>query len=213
MSTFISLEFTGSYSNLMSFFDSKGFKFDVKPVSPNKILIKLPADMVEDLTFFTGNPLDEKEELMITSIKTIDESEFSHTAENGFEIINREHEKKSTPEVEKKTTPEVEYPIISSNEIKHQEQEFKKKGSVNEQGFPVPLVDTSCTVKKTEEKRETKISADVRDNIASALSDAILPSKSPLPQDDPFVYLTSKSYMKNFITAATLILFVITLLD
>ena len=200
MSTFISLEYTGSYSNLMSFFDSKGFKFDVKPVSPNKILIKLSEEQADELKFFKGNALDDKEEA-ITSIKSIEESEFTHTAENGFEIINSEHEKKATPEVVKQ--------IIPSNEIKHQENEYKRKDLAKEQGFPIPLVDTSCTVKTS----EIEISTDVRNNIASALSDAILPSKSPLPQDDPFVYLTSKSYMKNFIHAATLILFVITLLD
>jgi hypothetical protein len=49
--------------------------------------------------------------------------------------------------------------------------------------------------------------------IGMALTDTSLPSKSPLPNDDPFAYLTSKTYVNYFLATSTLLIFVLTLLD
>jgi hypothetical protein len=63
------------------------------------------------------------------------------------------------------------------------------------------------------EKIPEKSIEQISDNIARALNDTILPSKSPLPQDDSFSYLTSKNYLRNFLAVSTVILFLIALFD
>ncbi len=54
---------------------------------------------------------------------------------------------------------------------------------------------------------------DFNNLLSTAFSDAVLPSKSPLPQDDPFNYFNSKHYIKMFIVASVAFVFVLSLFD
>jgi hypothetical protein len=64
------------------------------------------------------------------------------------------------------------------------------------------------------ENKPTETNSKDFDNILStALNESILPSKSPLPQDDPFNYFTSKNYLKMFLIASAAFVFVISLFD
>ena len=51
------------------------------------------------------------------------------------------------------------------------------------------------------------------DTVAMALNDAVLPSKSPLPSEDPFNYLISSSYLTMFLVASTTFVFLLGLFD
>ena len=191
MSRFLAVEFTGSLAGVNKFFESKGWSFETKHISNHKIYIRVPEDLEDEVTFFKGTPFEDGNgENTITSFKPIPESEFNKTAENGFEIINKQerlNSESSEPVPEKKeVTKEVVKPA-------------------NEQGFPSPLVEVAG---KTEQ-----IQASTQENISAAFADAILPSKSPLPADDAFTFLISRNYLKNFVVASTVLLFVLTLLD
>jgi hypothetical protein len=194
MSRFLAVEFTGSLTGVNKFFESKGWSFETKHVSDHKIYIRVPEDLEDEVTFFKGTPFEDGNgENTITSFKPIPESEFNKTAENGFEIINKQerlNSESSEPVAEKKEkTKEV----------------VKEVKPANEQGFPSPLVDVAG---KTEQRQ-----ASTQDNISAAFADAILPSKSPLPADDAFTFLISRNYLRNFVVASTVLLFVLTLLD
>ena len=54
MSSYFSLNFTGSYSLLQNFFDSKGWKCEMKQVAPNKALIKTSDENAEEMRFFAN---------------------------------------------------------------------------------------------------------------------------------------------------------------
>jgi hypothetical protein len=197
-SKFLSVEFTGTLQGVNKFFESKGWTFETKHISPNKILVKVPEDLVDEVTFFQGTPFeDENGENTITSFKNIPEKEFYNTAENGFEIIHHKEEKK--PQLEEIRKPSVD------------QTEHKEVKPMNEQGFPSPMVE-GCKIFGDQPPVQSE-KLDAKENIATAFADAILPSKSPLARDDPFVFLTGRSYLRNFIAASTVLLFVITLFD
>jgi hypothetical protein len=85
-----------------------------------------------------------------------------------------------------------EEPKIVKEEPKSKTEEPKKK---------VEVKSTECNTK------------DVKNVISTAFSETILPSKSPLPQDDPFSYFTSENYLKMFVLASVAFVIVISLLD
>ncbi len=68
--------------------------------------------------------------------------------------------------------------------------------------------------KKIQESKpfETK-SKEFYDVISTALNEAILPSKSPIPQDDPFNYLISRKYLRMFLLATSAFVFGLSLFD
>jgi hypothetical protein len=184
-SKFLSVEFKGNIRELNNFFQSKGWTFETKNVSDNKILIKVPTDLVEEVMFSQDMPFDDRnEDHKITSFKFIDESEF-----DGFVLIdNKKEEIKNDREVIRQA------PV----ERVHQDK-------------PTPREQERFSQPKSPVEQPAQVSNS--NNIAAAFSDAILPSKSPLPRDDPFVFLSGSSYLRNFIAASTVLLFVITLFD
>jgi hypothetical protein len=76
--------------------------------------------------------------------------------------------------------------ITKVEEIPENEYIFGKEGS--DIMSPTAKSTVSCPLDNS------KIHS-VQDNINNAFMDAILPSKSPLPPDDPFAYLCSGKYM------------------
>ena len=194
-SKFLSVEFKGSIQELNRFFESKGYTFETKHVSPNKILIKVPTDIIEDVMFCEDLPFDdENEEHRITSFKFIEEREFISIAED-FVVIDHKNE-----------------------EIRQNKEEIRQATPREQQRFPEPKEEQRFPEAKQQERFpispvEQTSQASTSNNISAAFSDAILPSKSPLPRDDPFVFLSGSSYLRNFIAASTVLLFVITLFD
>lgn len=191
-SKFLSVEFKGSIQELNRFFESKGYTFETKHVSPNKILIKVPTDLAEDVMFCDDMPFDDNnEEHKITSIKFIEESEFISIAEDFVLIDHKKEEIRQNKEEIRQPTP-------------REQQRFPEPKE--EQRFPEPKVISCFPISPVEQTAQAN-------NISAAFTDAILPSKSPLPRDDPFVFLSGSSYLRNFIAASTVLLFVITLFD
>jgi hypothetical protein len=190
MSAFFSLEFTG---NAQSIIDTlkEHFPFDIehKKCSSNKIFIKFAEETsADDISFIlTG-----------VTVKVISKTEYNTTAENGFELITNsdikfDHPKDevvvNTPKYEAKTE-KIEKPQAKKSE------DFIKTKEVNVESNKV-ISDTTS----------------VNQIIESALSDAILPSKSPLAPEDPFNYLSSYNYLKNFVHVSVVVLFLITLFN
>lgn len=191
-SKFLSVEFKGSIQELNRFFESKGWTFETKHVSPNKILIKVPTDLAEDVMFSQDMPFDDKnEEHRITSFKFIEETEFISIAEDFVLIDHKKEEIRQNKEEIRQPTP-------------REQQRFPEPKE--EQRLPEPKVISCFPISPVEQTAQTN-------NISAAFTDAILPSKSPLPRDDPFVFLSGSSYLRNFIAASTVLLFVITLFD
>ncbi len=58
MSSYFSLNFTGSYSSLQKFFDNQGWIYEIKQVAPNKALVKTSEESGEELTFFQNSEND-----------------------------------------------------------------------------------------------------------------------------------------------------------
>lgn len=50
-------------------------------------------------------------------------------------------------------------------------------------------------------------------HVAHALNDAVLPSKSPLPENDPFNFLTSPKFVTTFLTASSVLVFMLSLFE
>ena len=117
--------------------------------------------------------------------------EYTDTSENGFEIIHKQRERIETP-VQKNITPEVKQKEEVVNKV-NEVSEVKKESKVEKE---------VCTERKP-----------VAETVTKALNDAVLPSKSPLPVDDPFNFLTSSNYMTMFLVASTTFVFLLGLFD
>jgi hypothetical protein len=207
MSKFISIEYQGSYSELINFLKSKELYFENKQIGVHRVFMKVPTQEVfDEIKFLESDvPLEEGKELRMSSVKEISETEFISTAENGFELINNDHKVVSeglnakvndTPLIQPNIIPNVQPNIPSS---------VQPKIAIcfpQAQGQEAPK--TQNLIQECE---------DPRLRITEALNNTSLPSKSPLPQDDPFVFLSSPSYLRNFIAASTLLLFVLTLFE
>ncbi len=213
MSKFLSIEYVGTHSDLINFLKSKELLHENKQIGLTKVFMKVPSQEVYDeIKFLEGStPLEEGKDFSMPQIKEINESEYNSTAENGFELIHP-HENKLVSEI---VEPKVEFvkpnvqPIVSPNvqPMVYPNLEPSVHPAYT-QGFPQPLVDTP---KKTQQLIQE--SQEPRERIGMALTNTSLPAKSPLQPDDPFVFLTSGSYLRNFIVASTVLLFVLTLLD
>jgi len=197
MSKYLSIEFEGPASNLSKFFESKGWNFEIKNIFPHKIFVKVSDELADEVKFFEGTPIDDSKEDKITTIKMISEGEYNNTAENGFEIIHAQGDAKRVVESNQ--------PIISSNIINQQ----VRTAPTNEIGFPL----IAQSVPAGSQVGAPQTAEEVRHQIATALTNTILPSKSPLSADDPFAFLTSQSYLRNFAVASTVLLFLIALFD
>ena len=62
MSSYFSIEFIGSYSNLQEFIKNKDWTYDIKKVSNNKAFIKLPENLSEELLFFDNSDINDSGE-------------------------------------------------------------------------------------------------------------------------------------------------------
>ena len=214
MSKFISIEYVGTHSELVNFLKSKELLFENKQIGKNKVFMKVPSmEVYDEIKFLEGStPLEEGKNFTMPQVKEITESEYSSTAENGFELIHPNDNKMVNeivePKVEQNVQPVVQpvvTPVVQPIVYPNLQPTVQP---ANEQGFPQPLIEAP---KKTQQLIPE--SQDVRERIGMALTNTSLPSKSPLSPDDPFVFLTSGSYLRNFIVASTVLLFVLTLLD
>jgi hypothetical protein len=187
-SKYFSLEYTGTYPNLQSFLTTRGWSAEVKNLGGNKLFLKLSEDSVEELRYCIDMESDELKGGKIIRIKDIQESEFQNFSENGFEIIHDHHHENKL--ADQKLIKNVELPK-QVNQIEY--PKFNQEE---------PQIDSEQVSKE-----------EISERIARALTDTILPSKSPLRPDDPFFYLTSPRYLKSFFFLSTLIIFVLALLD
>jgi hypothetical protein len=229
MQKYVSIEYSGPYSSLVKFIESKDLKFEIKPVQPGKALLKIADDLLDDVFFLSDAVIDETKNEKINVIKEISENEFNDTSENGFEIIHNDDHSHKTPATlltqETITNTQTENvqtqqtnPITTETDI-----DRSKSTSINNTVtdtvsniagtvvFPSPSVPVNitsekpATVPKTDEEKLNRISIGLRDTI--------LPSKSPLPSNDPFNYLTSRTFLTYFSAAATITIFVLALFD
>jgi hypothetical protein len=200
MSKFLSINFEGNYSNIKNFFLNKGWELDTKQISPSKLYARVSSeDLVEEIKFFSNMDLDDQFNVKMTKVDVISEDEYKNTAENGFEIINHS---------ENKLISEVTQPIKSLDNV--QEEKVVPKSNVNVQN--VSSSNTGGNVNVCEVTGPS-INEDPKSFVARVLNDTVLPSKSPLPQEDAFAYLTSPGYIRNFMIASVVVLFVLAILD
>ena len=88
-------------------------------------------------------------------------------------------------------------------DVKQKEEEVIDK--INEESSlttETKLKEEVCTERKP-----------IMETVTMALNDAVLPSKSPLPSEDPFNYLISSSYLTMFLVASTTFVFLLGLFD
>lgn len=204
LSKYLSIEFVGNYSNISKFFTAKGWEFEIKPVGANKLFLTVSSDLVEEVQFFVGMEIDDITKDRITNIKEITHEEFNNTSENGFEIIHNSNEKNKLIQ---------ETPVTSQHNINNEIGNF---GTSVEKGFPeYPNLNSVNNERRTviQNTQQPTTPLEIKDSIASFLSDTVLPSKSPLQNDDPFRYLTSRNYLTNFCLASSVIVFVLALFD
>lgn len=233
MNKYVSIEYSGPYSSLIKFIESKDLKFDVKPVQTGKAFLKISDELLDDVFFLSDAVIDEAKNEKITIIKEISESEFNNTSENGFEIIHNddhshnhsttltndtkvsnaeEHKTNQNSTTLTDTAKTVEANSSVVEEINKSVKSNITTNDTNTISFPAPTVpinfSTEKVVVQTFKTDEDKLKA-----VSIGLSDTILPSKSPLPENDPFKYLTSCQYLSYFAGAATITIFVLALLD
>jgi hypothetical protein len=184
-SKYLSIEFQGTYQNMLKFFNSKEWDFEAKRINNNKVYVKLSEELSEEVKFFENTPTDDTTGIAITKVSNISETEYTNTAENGFELINAE------------SKPVESTPVPSISDVRKHENVRQ----VNEVKFPESPVSTSIT------------SEHFNNSVSKALSDTVLPSKSPLDSRDPFAYLTSRRYLRTFAIAATAVLTILAIFD
>jgi len=187
---FYSVEFLGTYSHIQSFFCDRGWNYEIKNVGGNKLFLKISEESIEELNYCVGMTFDDPHSGKITGMKEISENEFQNFSENGFEIIHDHHHE---------------------NKLAKDQNLNNNVGIKIEENVRRDLPKSHKTESQVLSQEETK--EEISQRIAAALNDTILPSKSPLPENDLFVYLTSPSYLRNFFIASTLIIFVLALLD
>ncbi len=106
---------------------------------------------------------------------------------------------------------ETEYLNTTENgfEIIHKETKDEPRPKVKEQ------VRTRIVEPKNipESKPFQTKPKDFNDVLSTAFNEAILPSKSPLPHDDSFNYLTSINYLRIFIIASSVFIFAISVFN
>src|SRR5690348_13921156 len=113
MSQYLAIQFEGQYSSLLDFFNSKEWKFEIKNIGNNKIFVKLPEELVDEIKFFESPDATSSQ---MTKITTISEEEYNNTIENGFEIIN--HHGHNNLVKQNSVNIEKDIPLISNQLIK-----------------------------------------------------------------------------------------------
>jgi hypothetical protein len=58
MSSFFSLNFTGSFDSLQNFFDGQRWNFEIKQISNSKAILKTSNENTEELRFFVNTDND-----------------------------------------------------------------------------------------------------------------------------------------------------------
>ena len=187
---FYSIDYLGTYSNIQNFLSPRGWNYEVKNVGGNKLLLKISEESVEELFYCVDMTFDDSNTGKITGMKDISENEFQNFSENGFEIIHDHHHENKLAKDQN----------LSKNVVSNIEENVRRE-------VPKSHQNESQVLSQVETKEE------ISQRIAAALNDTILPSKSPLPDNDLFVYLTSPAYLRMFFTASTLIIFVLALLN
>jgi hypothetical protein len=201
-SKYFSVEYTGTYLNIQTFLTTRDWNSSVKNVGGYKVFIKLSENFVEELLYMREMDIDDLKGGKINLIKEISESEFQNFSENGFEIIHdHHHENKLTPEGNSKKEPETN----TCQGISLNQQRLLNLNS--------DVHGEKCETTQEQQSAVEETKEEISERVARALTDTILPSKSPLPENDPFVYLTSPGYLKSFFFVSTMIIFVLALLD
>ncbi len=54
MSSYYSLDYTGSFESLQNFFTSQGWRYEIKHISNNKSILKTYDDNAKELRFFSN---------------------------------------------------------------------------------------------------------------------------------------------------------------
>jgi hypothetical protein len=66
---YLAIEFTGSYSNVLKFFEAKGWTFEIKNVGNNRLLLKISDELAEEVVFFKNTIVDEVNGDKISTVK------------------------------------------------------------------------------------------------------------------------------------------------
>jgi hypothetical protein len=59
MSTYFSIEYTGSSFGFTKFIELKEWNVEIKHVGANKVLVKTSADVAEEILFFNGSEIND----------------------------------------------------------------------------------------------------------------------------------------------------------
>lgn len=211
MSKYLSIFYIGTHSDLIEFLKSKDLLFEIKRIGDQKVFTKVPpGDYSEEIKFLKSDePLDDTKDFRIFMVKDISETEYETTVENGFELIQGEN----------KLTGERIQPMISHVEpIETNVNQNVRQSLIQTNVDPIVQPNLTRFSENSNVQQPTKTQNLIQDytepvNIGMALTNTNLPSKSPLQPDDPFVFLTSSNFLKNFVVASSLLLFVLTLFE
>lgn len=66
---YLSISFLGTYSNMIKFFDTKGWTYEIKNVGHNKLLLKVSEELTEEIQFFKNSVLDEVSQEKILAVR------------------------------------------------------------------------------------------------------------------------------------------------
>ncbi len=89
-----------------------------------------------------------------------------------------------------------------TEEVKPKEEVTKRINEDSSVRAETKLKEEVCTERKP-----------IMETVSIALNDTVLPSKSPLPTEDPFNYLSSRNYLTMFLVASTTFIFLLGLFD
>ena len=59
MSTYFSIEYTGSTSGFTKFIEQKEWNVEIKQVAANKVFVKTSSDIAEEILFFNGSDIND----------------------------------------------------------------------------------------------------------------------------------------------------------
>ena len=92
--------------------------------------------------------------------------------------------------------------------------EYKEEPKIIEQPYETPLI-SSDDKNEDEPKEEEEVLnyIPINDKLSEILNNAILPSKSPLQNDDPMNYLTSKDFLIQFLSFSSILLTLLSLFN
>ena len=59
MSLYFSIDYTGQYKSLQNFFTNQGWKFEMKNISSNRVLLKTTDECAEEIKYFANSQNEE----------------------------------------------------------------------------------------------------------------------------------------------------------